>query len=134
MPTSLCSSSVIRRHPDYANSMTDMNSSQMHSQIPQALMHGPMPSLYQNFGAIRQNPTQQTYSAAYEGFSLPHFYVPMPVSIQPQQFTTPPMSSPTPPGPIDLSIPSSCSPSSYPINLPQTQCQFYPINLSPSGS
>ena len=76
-------SSVIQRHPDYMNSVTSTNtSSQVVSQIPQALMHAPLPSLYQNFGGIRQNiaSPQQSFSP-YETFSLPHFYVQMPVSM-----------------------------------------------------
>jgi hypothetical protein len=81
-------SSVIQRNPDYMNSMTSVNCGQMHSLIPQALMHGPLPSLYQNFGTIRQNiaPPQQNYSP-FNTFSLPHFYVQMPTSAnQPRIF------------------------------------------------
>jgi len=124
-------SSVIQRNPDYMNTVTSMNSGQMNSLIPQALMHAPLPSLYQNFGTIRQNiaPPQQNYSP-YDAFSLPHFYVQMPASM-PQQFTSSPASSPTPNAPVDLSE-YKLSSSSHSIHLPQTQCQFYPIDLSTS--
>lgn len=126
-------SSVIQRNPDYMNSMTSVNCGQMHSLIPQALMHGPLPSLYQNFGTIRQNiaPPQQNYSP-YNTFSLPHFYVQMPTSAN-QQFTSSPVCSPTPSAPVDLSE-SKFLQSSNSIHLPQTQCQFYPIDLSTSQS